>query len=504
MAQFALKAVISADDRLSGPLRRIQSRLTPLGGAFSRVGGAVRSLASDVAKVGLIGVGAVVGVAALTKNFVESTAELGHFLKQVEFAPKAFQELQFAAGQAGIGTEDFRNGIAKLSQNVGKYKAGSGALAELMNKHASPAFRNQLKHVVGNADAFDLASKAIFRETDVQKKAALAVAFFGKSGQGMLKMFAEGPGVLAANRKAAAVLGDATIGAAVKTKASMERLGNTFAGVKGAIADKLLPVLTPLIEQFTIFLTKNRDLIALKAGEAFTAIADSVKKIDMKAVVGDIKDVARFARDAVKSVGGVKNALKILVLIRLAPLIAGVYSLAAAFTAALIPATGLEAVMLSSGMTVAILATAAAVLVIAKNWERVAIRLQKVIDLVDKLGTISLFPGGASFKLIGIAARKIEALRRAPLPLNAAERASGLPSPFAKGPLAITPFGPPIKFGQPVPSMFEQGGGRHTVGGKIDITVSGPAGTRVRTKADPGTEFNTYTGLNLRGAGSGM
>lgn len=51
-------------------------------------------------------------------------------------------------------------------------------------------------------------------------------------------------------------------------------------GLKQTIADRLVPVLQPLIDRFTEWIAKNRELISHKVAAVVQRIADALQKVD--------------------------------------------------------------------------------------------------------------------------------------------------------------------------------------------------------------------------------
>ena len=519
MAQtFVLKAVIEARDRLSPTLRTLRTRLAPLRSSFANVGSAARSLASGVWSVvkplGLMAAAGVVGLALLAKRIIDTASELHDFLQQVQFAPQAFQELEYAFGQSGVSSEDFRMAIEKLSKNMGAFKTGTGALATILKKHASPAFVAQLKHAKGNAEAFDILMAAIMRESDVQKRAVLIQAAFGKSSQKMLALLSEGPEAVAALRAEYQRLGRGLSGAELN---AMDEAGDAIGrmqvallGVKNSIAVHLLPALTPLIDRMGKLIAKNRGLITQRVDKAFKEIAKSLTEENFKALVKDLSELVaglvtlgRGARMVVRWLGGVKNTIVGLGVLTVAPLLLAVGKLGVSIWSLVVPAFKFLAVVIatmlgvSMGWAVAIIAAvalaAAAVwkywtpikAFLISVWEGALAAAKKFLAFVQRIPKLDFIPGviggKAALRGVGAIARGVQALGR-----KALDNVQS--APYRKG------------------APLRTGGGAPARESKSQVTIefkNAPPGTRVRTAADPMTDLMTDMGLNLRGASAG-
>ena len=76
--------------------------------------------------------------------------------------------------------------------------------------------------------------------------------------------------------RAGMVFDDTARGDASRFQDAMRGVGNQLAGLRNAIGQSLMPVLTPVIERFGDWLEANRALIASKVGEWIQMVADKI------------------------------------------------------------------------------------------------------------------------------------------------------------------------------------------------------------------------------------
>ena len=126
------------------------------------------------------------------------------------------------------------------------------------------------------------------QETATQKS-YIATTLFGKSGQGLIQMLeqgSEGLNELANDAEhLGIVLEDDVLDVAGEYDDAMNRLQTSLQGVQFAIAQKVLPVLTPLVESLTECIAANREWIATSIADIAKDVANALKQIDFKACI---------------------------------------------------------------------------------------------------------------------------------------------------------------------------------------------------------------------------
>ena len=200
MAKFTIQSVFTAIDQISGPVKTMR-------GQVSLFGKDARSSIDNVSKSAGMLKGAITGViAALTTG--AAAKALGEFAGRGDdiarnagilgLTAEAYQELSYAAKMADVEQDAFASATKKLNNNLGQLKSGTGSLYSTLVK-TNPQLARQLRTARDTDAAFQLVADALATETDVQKRAVIAQAAFGKTGQDLIPMMED----LAAARKKA-------------------------------------------------------------------------------------------------------------------------------------------------------------------------------------------------------------------------------------------------------------------------------------------------------------
>lgn len=317
---LAIKAIITAVDRITGPVRKIAASLKDkLGGAFSTLGGAIGGAVSKLSDFAVsatkwAAVGAVALVAAggaMGMAWIDAAGELSDFSRQVGVSVEALQELRYAAKITGVDSEQLNGALEVLNKGLGQAQAGTGKLAKFLGK-VSPALLKQVKHAKDAGAAFDIIIQAMHQIPDPARRAALATAAFGASGQSIARLADDGAEGLQKLReefkKAGGGMSAEQVAAAEELGDNMDRLKFAMMGVANTIMSRLVPVIAPLVDNLREWIIKNKDLLGQKLDEAIKAIGDALSEIDWPATLQAVRDFADLLKRAWDTIGGLKGA----------------------------------------------------------------------------------------------------------------------------------------------------------------------------------------------------
>src|SRR5208282_1088649 len=164
----------------------------------------------------------------------------------------------------------------------GQGERGMGPLIKQLMK-LNPQLGVSLRATRDSRTAMMLAANAIARETDVQKRAAIAVAMFGKAGQQMLPILSMG------SKAIERIMGDAekygyvfdrkALTASERFAEAQKKLTGILTRLKDEVLAKLIEKVTPLVEKFIAWYTANENLIDQKIDKIFNGIADAIEKV---------------------------------------------------------------------------------------------------------------------------------------------------------------------------------------------------------------------------------
>ncbi|WP_395829787.1 hypothetical protein [Elstera sp.] len=339
----AIKILLTAVDRATAPIRRVQQSLSGITAAAAKARLALAALAStkglDKLKAGLGGVlgslrgitGQVAGLAApaaalfggasiagilgavkATSDYADAMATAAEI---AGVGAEQFQLLNYVAEQANVSTEDLSTSFKFLNKNIAQARSGNKKAIEMFEamgvsaadlKNLSP--EEVMKRL---ADGFEKIENPSLRT-------AAAMALLGKNGAAMLPAFAGGSKAMAEMEAKAKRLGlalsDAQIALVKDFGDNVSTLMQSIQGLARSIAVKVIPYLEPLVLRLTEWIAANRELIATKAGEFVERLAGWLQQIDFDAVLQGITEFVQGIQQVVDFLGGWGNALTLLAL----------------------------------------------------------------------------------------------------------------------------------------------------------------------------------------------
>lgn len=298
-ASFPVEAVLKGRDALTRVVNRV-------GKAFGKLSRKALLTRKDIKKLGkgiarardrfLLVSAAAVGAAAIGfKRFIETTAEandnLAKFSRRAGLTAQTYAELRFAAGIAGVATQDFDKAIEKFNRNIGEAKGGIGGLTTLLKK-VNPQFLKSVKATKNNEEALALMIRAMNRFEDPAKRAAFAAAVFGRAGQKMTLLTEGGIEALDKQRlefrKWFGIIDTKGLKASEDFVDAQLQMNTAIGGLKFKIANQLIPVLTPLLKKFSDWIALNRDDAVKKITGAVKDFGAALALINWPKVLGRI------------------------------------------------------------------------------------------------------------------------------------------------------------------------------------------------------------------------
>lgn len=225
------------------------------------------SLGSFASSAGAVAVGQLVasGIQAMASSLVgfvqeafQSIDAVAKLSDRLNIATEDLVSLQFAADLSGVSAEDLTGALGKMTAKLGELQAGS---AEARRMFAGLGVDVQALEGAGGGEAFGMIADAINALPTAAQRAAAAVDLFGKSGQGLLPLLAEGSAGFGRFREEADRLGitfsrvDARM-----VEAANDALSRAWTSVKGLgtqLAIQLSPYLEAAANQFTSMMTSG-------------------------------------------------------------------------------------------------------------------------------------------------------------------------------------------------------------------------------------------------------
>ncbi|MCO7569367.1 lytic transglycosylase domain-containing protein [Pseudomonas chlororaphis] len=300
-----------------------------LGNIGREAGSAARSVGMIVAPMAAItGVGSVAGIAALAGNWAKLGRSIDSSARGIGISASQLQGFQGAAKMVGIDAGTTTASLDSLATTMQDAQWGRNQGALLMLNKLGIGLKKT------KDGAWDVVGqyKAIANAVASQKSPQVQALIANNLGLGgMLPFLREGAEGIeryeATVRRLGYVMSDSAVRQGKEFSQSMAGLSIAVDGTKNAIGDKLIPVMKPLVDQFTNWLSVNRELIATNIGEWAKGFATWINKIDWKAVGEGILEFGRGVGKAVDWLGGWENAALVLVGVMNAGLIVSVASL---------------------------------------------------------------------------------------------------------------------------------------------------------------------------------
>lgn len=273
MAGLTIKTVFAALDRVSGPVKTMQGQVGKYAAAANR---ATSSIGAGFGRLkGIIGMalgGLTVGAAIHAIDaFAARGDDISDISKRVGMSAEAWQEYVYAAKLADLTSEDLTGVMQKMNNNLGQLKTGTGTLYTNLTK-TNPALARQLRTVKDSDQAFSLLMDSIAKETNVQKRAALAQAAFGKSGQAIIDMAGDLNEKRREAHAAGAVISNEDVQNAQRMHNSILRLKSSGMGLLNNVLGRIAASLAPILEKWSAWVMTNRELIGQRIDKVFDGI----------------------------------------------------------------------------------------------------------------------------------------------------------------------------------------------------------------------------------------
>ncbi|GBQ38933.1 transglycosylase SLT domain-containing protein [Komagataeibacter europaeus] len=363
MPNAGVKVVISAADRASqtierintriarmqAPVRRVQaafgrfaslSGLSRLNNGIVGVGrsalGAFQSLGQIVPVLGtLTGAASVAGVYRLASAWAQVGTDLRTTSRTMGMAPQKLQAMQNAAKLAGGSAESMTGALQQLSQT-------SWAASHNQDPAAAAQFRavgvsmKELQTLTPDK----LFQRVAARLREIRNPAAQAVAattLFGGAAQGLMPIFQQTGREFERNLQLAeryGVMNQKGVDAANRMRQAQQQLGLAVEGFGNSLAQTLEPAITPVLQFMAEWIAVNGKWISQDIGKYVGQFVTWMRTAGWKQIKGDISSTYQAISNVVDRLGGWKSAgrdaLIAIAALYAMPVLTGLASIAAA------------------------------------------------------------------------------------------------------------------------------------------------------------------------------
>jgi len=211
----------------------------------------------------MLGIAGTLGVAFGAKELIgwvhgatSAAAESATLAQRVGLTAEAFGRLQYAARLSHVDGETLTHSLEKMNEKLGDVAInGSGPAYEALRRFGLSARRLTQ---MGTEQAFFTLVGVMERIPNPMERASVAMDLFGKSGQGIINMVAQGGPALKAMGEEAMALGvamsDVDSQKLLEADTAMLRIGESIRGVADRIAVQLAPFVTAIADQFVAWM----------------------------------------------------------------------------------------------------------------------------------------------------------------------------------------------------------------------------------------------------------
>jgi len=327
----ALSMSLRAVDGITAPLVRINASALRVQNSFSRLGDNVarvsgmnalaagarnvaRSMAQIVPPLGaLTAAGSVAGVVHLASRWASFGVQLGHTAYRVQSSVASLLTLQGAARLAGVSAADLSSGMEGLGDALSDAVGGRDSTALQYFTMLGIAMRDARGNARTAAEALPQVADGIARIGDPRLQARVMSAL--RLPASMLPFLKKGSAGLReweADARRFGLITEQGAEAAQKFNLAQTRLQMAGEGLVNTIAQRLAPVMTPLLDRFTNWIAANRELIGQRVEAFVTRMASAVETFvadgGLEAIGNNLTAIGSGIHSVIEWMGGWQNA----------------------------------------------------------------------------------------------------------------------------------------------------------------------------------------------------
>ncbi|MBS1067249.1 phage tail tape measure protein [Gluconobacter cerinus] len=362
MANQGVKVTISAVDRASQTLERINARIAAIQapvrrtmaafGRFSNVTGLtrLRSGVMGVTRAGLgmfrglsqivpvlgtiTGAASLAGIYKLASAWAQAGTNIRTAARNMGMAPSRLMAMQNAARLAGGSGEAMGDALQNLSQT--KWEALHGYAPEAATQFKALGISLEELKNASPDQIFERITKRLRQIRDPAARVIAATKIFGSAAQGLMPILQQTEAQYQANIREAeryGLLNQQGVDAAARLQHALTQLNEAVEGFGYSLAQSVEPAIRPVIEQMAEWIAANREWISQDITGYVRQFVGWLKNGGWDKIQSGIKGVYDEALNVVHGLGGWKTAGEIalgaIAAIYAAPVLVGLGLLAA-------------------------------------------------------------------------------------------------------------------------------------------------------------------------------
>lgn len=308
--EYSLKAILSATDRISPVLKKVDSNIGKVGRSFSSFAKASVSLASKLA-LPLTALGGVGGFSL--KAAVDKFTSLGDSIdkasKRAGVGVESLQKLRYAAGLGGMSADQMDQALSKLTDNMGKAARGENKNLAAIFKRLGISLKDSKGHIRDAADVMrNLAQAVKNNESPAVRMRILTAAFGEELSKRMIPVSLDDMGEQAS--KLGLVMDQDMVAKSAHLTDTLSTFSQVADGVSAQVGAALAPTIEGIVSRMQDWVVANKDLIAQRLDGLFDKVSKAIAEVDFEKVVDGVFDFIDGVMEFVDSVGGWENIIK--------------------------------------------------------------------------------------------------------------------------------------------------------------------------------------------------
>lgn len=341
---MALSVLLRAVDRVSAPVRRVQTRLGAfrrqaeaigrrvgferLTSSLTRAGAAGKELYNTTGRIvrrltliGTIGVGALMAATVATASMGSQTANTADMLG---IHVERLQELRYAAERAGMSQQNFDLALRRMLRRTSEAAQGGGAAKAALEELGLSAEALTMKRP---EQQMAIVADALNRVEGDADRLRLAFNLFDSDGAAMVNVLRGGSEALEHTMRRARqfghVMSESAVRQAERFDSQMLDLRKSMLGVRVTLGTALMPLFSQWAVQLTELITRHQPQIQAWARNFAAGLPGRLAQLrdEFNALVERLQPVIQFGSDVVERFGAVNTAAAALGVVIGAPLI---------------------------------------------------------------------------------------------------------------------------------------------------------------------------------------
>ena len=281
-ATSRMQASLTKFGEVSG-INRVAASIRGMGRASSYAFGKMSEL---LPVLGVLGSAAsLAGIQRMTASWADWGLKISNASRQMGVGAKQLTGWQGAAALAGGSADAMSNGLQTLGQNMYDAIGGRNTEAIVMFRTLGLSFQDAAGHARKAADVMPEIADKIASIRDPFARAQVGVTLFGGAWQGLEPLLVLGSKRMLELEKVSEQYGytsDESVEKAKDLALAQREVGAAAEGLRNRIAERLAPILTPMLERFARWIatsplvTRGVEML----GRAAVWLGDKLEHID--------------------------------------------------------------------------------------------------------------------------------------------------------------------------------------------------------------------------------